>query len=413
MSIDKNKDNSKIKVLLGMADSIDSYVAAHLLKKQNYQVMAFALINWSEGKVGFTKEVEKEEVFEEIKAPRCHIKNLSNIEKFCEKLNIPLYVTDANEEFADKILDNAVSSKIIGKTYQTCFRCTKFKLNILHEKAKLLKCDYISTPHYAKVYKNHSSNEFFVYRANDLVNDQSYKLSSVPKEVLSKLMLPLSELKREEVLKIGKKFNFEPEKEEPNKKKLCFVYEDNFTEFVESKVSPAIYLTGDIVDYKSGKGLGEHRGLHNYFEGQKNLVLKESMGKEKYNVIDISENSKTVSLSLEEHGYSSFHLYDCEIAVELDRSKFVDLYIKIGFKNELLPCKLVFKNSKNSIVYLNEEHKDILGNSLCVIYSSNKGSSRIMGYGFIGYRGEIKYLDRVSDFREENDDEGISDSPTF
>lgn len=413
MSIDKNKDNSKTKILLGMADSIDSYVAAHLLKKQNYQVMALALINWTEGKVGFTKEVEKEEVFEEIKAPRCHIKNLSNIEKFCEKLNIPLYVTDAADEFSDKILDNAVSSKIIGKTYQTCFRCTKFKMNILYQKAKLLKCDYISTAHYAKVYKNHSSNEYFIYRANDLENDQSYKLSSVPKEVLSSLMLPLSELKREEVLKIGKKFDLVPENQEPNKKKLCFVYENNFTDFVESKVSSSIYLTGSIIELNTKKGLGDHRGLHHFYEGQKNYVFKDSLGKEKYNVIDISESSKTVYLSLEEHGFSSFHLYDCELAMELDRSKFVDLFIKVGFKSELIPCKLVFKNSRNCIVYLNDEHNDVLGNSLCVIYSSNKGSSRILGYGFIGYRGDIKYLDRVSEFRKEGDDEDISDSPTF
>lgn len=409
MNLPNDVEPSKLKILVGMSDSVDSFVAAYLLKKQGVNVMALAIINWDEGRVGFEKKVGDQEVFEEIKAPRCHIKDISRIEKFCESIKVPLYVTDAKGEFSDKILMNAVNSKLCGKTYQTCFRCTKFKINVLYEKAQFLKCDYIATAHYAKVFKNHTSNEYFVYKSNDLENDQSYKLSSVSKDILAKLILPFSELKRAEVMKIAAKFNIDIQKSDEGNKKLCFVYDDNFIPFVESRTSSAIFLKGEMMDYQTKRGIGEHGGLHRFFEGQKDFVLNNN-SREKYTVVDISENSKKVYLSLKPVSVQTFHLYECEYARELDRSKPLEIFVKVGFKEKLLACKVSFKNSKNCIVYLNEPQDDIYGNSLCVFYSSDKGTSRILGHGFIGFRGDIKLIDRVADFREEKN-EDFSDRP--
>jgi tRNA-uridine 2-sulfurtransferase len=399
---------SDYKVLVSITDSVDSFVATYLLKKQGFQVMALAIINWHDDKVGIKGEVDGEKTFQPLKAPKCHVKDISVIENFCEKNNIPLFVTDTTEEFKDKILESALSSKICGKTYQTCFRCTRFKIQVLAEKRKLLKCDFMSTAHYAKVYKNHTSNEFFIYKANDALYDQSHKLASVPKELLSQLILPLADLKRSEVLKIAKKFNISVDREEDlDRKSLCFVYENNFIDYVQQEVPKKLHLVGPIVEVESQRSLGDHGGLHNFYEGQENYVLKDSFAKEKYNVVDISESGKKISLSVNNVFYNDFHLYACHFSAELSRAKPLDLFIKIGFKEEVYACRVTFKNNRNCIINLQEKYKFILGNSLCVLYSSNKGTSRVLGYGFIGYRGTIQPLDRVRDYRGETDEDII------
>jgi hypothetical protein len=61
-------------------------------------------------------------------------------------------------------------------------------------KAKQLGIDYIATGHYAKVEYSEKYNRYVLKKSNNIKKDQSYFLYVIPKEILDKVIFPLSDL---------------------------------------------------------------------------------------------------------------------------------------------------------------------------------------------------------------------------
>lgn len=222
------------RVAIGLSGGVDSAVAAALLKEKGYEVVGITF--------KFTDDFDATDAI--------------NVAK---KLGIEHHIIDYQEEFQEEVIDKFIADYRSGITPNPCVMCNKkIKLNFLYNQMLNLDCDFIATGHYAKIESGR------LLKSKDETKDQTYFLCEVPKEILSKLHLPLEGIEKTEVRKIAATYNLEV----ANKKDstdVCFITK-TFREFISNKIKST---PGDIIDIATSKVLGKHQGLSNYTIGQR------------------------------------------------------------------------------------------------------------------------------------------------
>jgi tRNA-specific 2-thiouridylase len=240
----------KTKVLLAMSGGVDSSVAALLLKKQGYEIIAAFMKNWSDTKNKITGE--------------CQWRTERRFaQQICAKLNIPLITLDFENEYKKVVVDEMFKNYKKGITPNPDVDCNnKVKFPLLWKAAQKLKCDFIATGHYVQIKK--TKNNIQLLRAKDESKDQSYFLYRLTQEDLSHTLFPIGELKKTQVREIAQKNKFL----NYNKKStvgICFIGKVNLKDFLKKKIPPK---KGKILD-PTGKIIGEHDGIYYYTIGQR------------------------------------------------------------------------------------------------------------------------------------------------
>lgn len=222
------------RVIVGVSGGVDSSVAVVLLKNEGYEVVGVTF--------KFTKDFDD-----------------TDAKIVCEKLGIEHHVVDYRKEFKKEVIDKFIEDYKRGITPNPCVMCNKnVKLNFLYENMIKYNCDYMATGHYAKI------EEGILSKSVDLNKDQTYFLCEVPKKMLSKILFPLEGIDKAEVRKIA----LENGLVNANKKDstdVCFI-NSNFKEYIESNI---IKNPGDVIDVKTNKKVGTHKGLSYYTIGQR------------------------------------------------------------------------------------------------------------------------------------------------
>lgn len=276
-----------MKVLVGLSGGVDSSVSALLLKKMGYEVVSVTLYMWEE-----TKNLRS----------CCSLEAINFARRIAFKLKIPHYTYDVREEFKKKIVKYFIESYLSGKTPNPCALCNKFfKFGFLLEKAKELGCVYLATGHYAKIENG------LIKISKDIKRDQSYFLTFIDKENISKIIFPLGDIEKEKVREIAKGSGF-VSAYRPDSQDLCFVdgdYRVFLRRFVPEK-------RGYIID-EEGHVLGEHNGFFNFTIGQrkklrisrgKRLYVKEFIPEE--NLVVVAEREKVYKKEMEVYGINWF-----------------------------------------------------------------------------------------------------------
>ena len=232
------------RVLLGMSGGVDSSVAAILLKEQGYEV------------VGVTMKLLNNEFSDE------------DAKKVCEALGIEHYTVDYTEEFNEKVIKDFCNCYVNCKTPNPCIECNKhLKFGLMQEKAKELNCEYIATGHYAKTEYSEQYKRYVLKKANSLAKDQSYVLWNIPKDLVGKLIFPLSDYTdKNNIREMAEKYNLEVASKKDSQD-ICFIPDGDYKKFLEenSDIKP---IGGNIVNSK-GEILGKHKGLYYYTIGQR------------------------------------------------------------------------------------------------------------------------------------------------
>lgn len=257
------------KVLIGMSGGVDSAVAAFLLQKEGYVV---------------------EGVFIDFIGGEKSRQDFQKAQTVAKKLKIPIYKFDAQKEFKEKIIDKFVADYARGVTPNPCVICnSEMKFRILIEEADRRGIERVATGHYSrvrelkKIKKSHQSSvnsqqfadkekvsselpitDYQLLIARDLSKDQSYFLYRLNQAQLERIIFPLGEYLKSEVREIAQVNNFEL-RDEKESQDICFIANNDFKNFIGKKIKDK---SGEIVD-KTGKKLGEHKGLHFYTIGQR------------------------------------------------------------------------------------------------------------------------------------------------
>mgnify|MGYP001166901429 FL=1 len=273
-------------VLVAMSGGVDSAVALLKIIEMGYKAIGVTMKLWEYNNVGGN-------VLKENNC--CAIESINNAKLVCERLEVPHYTIDFTEDFENKVINNFVDEYLSGRTPNPCVRCNSYvKWDTFINQADKLGAKYIATGHYANIEKN--NNEYKITRGKDKGKDQSYVLWGIPKETLSRTILPLGNLRKREVRQIAADNKFE-NAQAPESMEICFIPDNNYKRFIneyaKDKVEE-ISKKGTTLN-EDGEKIGENDGFINYTVGQRKGIGITNPNPLYVKKISSDKNSITVS----------------------------------------------------------------------------------------------------------------------
>ena len=271
------------KVLVAMSGGVDSSVTLLKIIEMGHEAIGVTMKLWEYKSVGgnFLQENNC-----------CAVESINNAKLVCERLGVPHYTIDFTDDFREKVVENFVSEYKSGRTPNPCVRCNSLvKWDTFIDQADKLGAEYIATGHYAII--NDDDKNYSIQRGKDKVKDQAYVLWGIPKNTLSRTILPLGNLTKKEVRKIAQENNFE-NANTPESMEICFVADNNYKRFINEYTGDTNNNEGITLD-EDGEKIGENPGYINYTVGQRKGIGVTNSEPLYVKKIDAKENTITVS----------------------------------------------------------------------------------------------------------------------
>ncbi|MFN3550882.1 MAG: tRNA 2-thiouridine(34) synthase MnmA [Endomicrobiia bacterium] len=344
------------QIVVLMSGGVDSSVAAYLLS-QRYDIIGLTLKLWN-----------CDDLTETQRQLCCSPKDIYDAKNVCFQLGIPHYVLDLSKEFENYIVKNFCEGYLLGKTPNPCIVCNaKIKFySVLKKVNDIFNIKYIATGHYARIVKE--DNKFFIAKAKDELKDQSYFLSQISKEFLPYIIFPLGELLKDEVRNIAEKVSLKVARKKESFD-LCFVPDRDYRKFLLSK-GYKVNNKGKIVDIKTKRFLGYHKGYINYTIGQRSGLGLKNFSKRKY-VVEIDPQENIVYVGDESFLYSDKLIAkNCVFYEEKEKIYKNRLFAKIRYKSDYVECRLEIFDDYMRVEFLSPQ-KAITKGQYVVIYDIN------------------------------------------
>lgn len=361
----------KKKVLLAISGGIDSTVAAYLLKEEGYQITAiyFCLVDDKE-----TANSEDKTSFQQSGRRRA--------ETTANKLDIPLLVIDYREEFNKIVVDDFIKKYHKGLTPNPCILCNeRIKFNLLEYYASKMKIDFIATGHYVRVQKDEKQDEYLLKRGIDKEKDQSYFLYRLNRNILSKCIFPLGNLKKSEVKAIAHEKGVDISNMRESQE-ICFIPENNYRKFIKNKTRQVIHnKPGYFID-AAGNILGKHKGIAFYTIGQRRKIGL-SLNTRKY-IIRIEPEKNIIVIGDEIDLYKSeFKVEDVHYISDSRIIECISLEVQIRYNTVASKARIHPDNysNMNLKVIFDKPKRAITPGQSAVFYDREI----VIGGGFISY----------------------------
>ena len=237
------------KVIVGMSGGVDSAVAAYLLKKQGYEVIGVTLRTW---------------MSQEGEESRCC--EIDDARRIADRIGIGYRTLNCEQAFRQSVIEPFVQEYVSGKTPNPCVICNRrVKWEWMTYLAGVLQADYVATGHYASIVKL-ENGRYTVKRASSK-KDQAYMLYRLSQEQLSRTLLPLSDLTKDEVRAIAEEAQL-PVAHKKDSQEICFIPDNDHAKFILSEEGQKESVAGNFVD-AAGNILGTHNGIIHYTIGQR------------------------------------------------------------------------------------------------------------------------------------------------
>ena len=242
------------KALIAMSGGVDSSAAAWLTRDAGYHCSG-AIMKMFDSSILHTY-------------PGCGASDdTADARAVAEKMDMPFYVIDAKDAFASHVIEDFIRTYESGATPNPCINCNKhLKFDLFLQKALELGCSKIVTGHYARIEYDENTGRWLLKKALDPTKDQSYVLSCLTQEQLSRTLLPLGMLTKEEARSIAREQGFLNARKKDSQD-ICFVPDGDYVAFMKHYTGKH-YAHGDFLDL-SGKVVGTHRGAVCYTLGQR------------------------------------------------------------------------------------------------------------------------------------------------
>ena len=233
------------KVMIAMSGGVDSSVAAYLMQQQGFDCGGAIMELWNNGASSAIQDARA----------------------VAQRLGIDFYTMDAAEPFRELVVDYFVRSYEQGLTPNPCIQCNRhLKFRYFLDRAVELGYDHIATGHYARIRQHPQNGRFLLCKAADEAKDQSYFLSCLTQQQLSRAHFPLGELTKEEARQIAENQGLVTAKKKDSQD-ICFVPDGDYVAFMKAYTGKE-YPAGDYLDL-SGKVVGKHCGAVCYTLGQR------------------------------------------------------------------------------------------------------------------------------------------------
>jgi len=262
----------KNKVVIGLSGGVDSSVAAYLLKKQGYDVIALFMINWHDttGTLSGDCPWKDDLIFAELVA---------------KKIGVPFHTVDFSEQYRKRIVDYMFSEYEKGRTPNPDVLCNReIKFDLFAKAALEFKADYIATGHYCKKEIAHKENKI-IYRllaGDDKNKEQSYFLCQLSQEQLKTVLFPVGHLNKSEVREIAREQKLSTA-EKKDSQGICFVGKVDLPTFLQQKL---ILKKGSIIEIPRDLAVYQHYKEIIKDKNHSAVRLKRITGKHSYSISD-------------------------------------------------------------------------------------------------------------------------------
>lgn len=331
-----------------MSGGVDSTVVAYLLQKRGFEIE------------GVYMKLHDDEAY--------HEKNIQNVKKVSEYLEINYHILDIQKEFKEWVFDPFVKTYEIGETPNPCIVCNRnIKLGKLIEFTKEKGFDTLATGHYVKVENG------FVTEAKDDTKDQSYFLSNIKKEALNTVIFPLGDMLKSEVREIANSIDIlQSIAKQKESSEICFVpesYLDILKDYYE------VEKEGIVVDTE-GNPIGKHFGYMRYTIGQRK-GFRVAVAHEPHYVTHIDAKNNQITVGTKDKLYKdSFKVRDLNLFIDMDDE--LECAVKIRYRSPKVMCKIIKKDDE-VVVKLDSSLAGVAPSQVAAFYMD----SHIIGSGII------------------------------
>ncbi len=338
-----NEHNSK-SVLVGMSGGIDSTAVCSMLLADGYRVCGLTLVTCD-----------------------ASLKAADAASELAAKLGIEHYVADIREEFRAAVVQPFIDAYLQGFTPNPCVNCNpSIKFKVLEDWADRLGCTYIATGHYVQL--KTIDEKVYICAGSDHRKDQSYFLWRLTQNQLRRVLFPLGDWEKSDVLAYLKEHGLVRAAEDGESMEVCFIPGD-YRDFLRANVPDidAKFGGGPFVD-TCGRVIGHHAGFPFYTIGQRK-GLGIALGHPVY-VLKINAAKNTVMLGGEEQLLASYMLI--EEPSWVDGVPCGNLQVRVRYRGCPVPCEPPVKVAEGLwLLHLLQDVSAVTPGQSAVFYKDN------------------------------------------
>jgi tRNA (5-methylaminomethyl-2-thiouridylate)-methyltransferase len=343
-----------------LSGGVDSSVALRLLQEQGHNLTAFYLKIWLEDETAFLGSCPWEE-------------DLRYARAICAQAGVPLRIIPFQKEYYEKVVSYTIAEIKAGRTPNPDIFC-----NSLIKFGAFLdfvgnQFDRVATGHYAQIREIAGVTQ--LYRSPDSVKDQTYFLAKLNQDRLKRALFPIGHLTKVQVRELAQKFDL-PTKDRKDSQGICFLGKLKYNEFIKHYLDEK---PGDLIEFETGKKLGEHRGFWYHTIGQRQ---GSGLAGGPWYVVSKDPSQNRVYLSRdyysEDKHRNNFNITDCTW-IEGKFPEKNDLQVKLRHGRQMYDCHLELNSNNDATVKLADRDQGIAPGQFAVLYDGD----RCLGSGVI------------------------------
>jgi len=251
-----------MRVLVAMSGGVDSSVAAALLVEQGHQVVGTTLKLW-----GGPSD-----------SGCCSVADVDDARRVAGQLGLAHHVFNMSEEFTAAVVEPYVEAHGRGRTPNPCIECNRhIKFDRLLARSRRLGFDALATGHHARVVAE--GPRYRLCRGADPAKDQSYVLSMLGQDQLSRTLLPVGEMTKAEVRRQATRLGLATAAK-PDSQDVCFITATGGRRrFLADRLAlhPAVVVDGSGTELGAVEAVelvtvGQRRGMGHGPDGRRHYV---------------------------------------------------------------------------------------------------------------------------------------------